>query len=102
MRIGRFSLRQRWVDREVSPSLTAVAALLIALGGFALGVAVGRGWDGVSLPFPWYSGIGGLGLGETQGEVVMALSTAVSVPASGLGCELQDALSSLRDHRWFA
>jgi hypothetical protein len=42
MRLGRLNFRQRWIDREVSPSLTAVVALLIALGGFLLGFVVGR------------------------------------------------------------
>ena len=32
MRIGRFSPRQRWIDRAVSPSLTAIAVLLMRLG----------------------------------------------------------------------
>lgn len=37
MRIGTLRFRQRWVDREVSPSLTASVALGIAAGGFLLG-----------------------------------------------------------------
>jgi len=38
MRIGTLRLRQRWIDREISPSLTGAVALGIAIGGFALGV----------------------------------------------------------------
>jgi len=37
MRVGRFRLRQRWLDREVCPSLTAAVAVGIAAGGFVLG-----------------------------------------------------------------
>ena len=37
LRIGTLRLRQRWIDREVSPSLTAGVALGIAAGGFVLG-----------------------------------------------------------------
>ena len=37
MRIGSFRLRQRWIDREISQSLTATAAFSIAVGGFVVG-----------------------------------------------------------------
>ncbi|KAK3900308.1 hypothetical protein C8A05DRAFT_36072, partial [Staphylotrichum tortipilum] len=33
MRIGRFSLRQRWIDRETSASLTGVVVMVVALVG---------------------------------------------------------------------
>lgn len=42
MRIGKFSFRQRWIDRQVSPSLTYAVATCIALAGFVLGVMAGR------------------------------------------------------------
>src|SRR5690242_14383097 len=63
MRIGRFSFRQRWIDREVSSSLTAAVVLVIALGGFVLGFVAGRWPDGS--PFSVYlsPGVGGLGSG---------------------------------------
>lgn len=42
MRLGTLKLRQRWVDREVSESLTiAVATGLLTLG-FVVGLVVGR------------------------------------------------------------
>jgi hypothetical protein len=37
MRIGTLRLRQRWIDQEVSPSLTLVVGLGIAAGGFLVG-----------------------------------------------------------------
>jgi hypothetical protein len=42
IRMGTFSFRQRWIQREVSDSLTAV----VALGILGLGIAVGFvcGW----------------------------------------------------------
>ncbi|KAM7209317.1 hypothetical protein V8F20_000367 [Naviculisporaceae sp. PSN 640] len=46
MRIGKFSLRQRWIDREVSPSLTFAVASLISISGFILGLLTA--WYG-----PW-------------------------------------------------
>ncbi len=84
MRIGRFSFRQRWIDREVSPSLTAVAVLLIALGGFRLGFVAGRWMDRVSFSLPCELGVGGLGIGEGKiGFVGVPLPGAtISVPDS--------------------
>jgi hypothetical protein len=83
MRLGRLSFRQRWIKREVSPSLTAVVALLIALGGFLLGFVVGR-LDGVPFaPFAWYQGVGVLGHGVTKNESV-PMPLAVAVPVSVL------------------
>jgi hypothetical protein len=93
MRVGRLSFRQRWIDREVSPSLTAVAVLLIALGGFVLGFVAGS-TDVVS--FPLYAGVGGLASGLGDGEVALSMPMAVSVPVSVFGCELQGAAISLR------
>ncbi|KZL67087.1 hypothetical protein CT0861_04041 [Colletotrichum tofieldiae] len=45
MRLGKFSFRQRWIDREVSESLTMVVGLCIAAGGFVAGFAASR-WLG--------------------------------------------------------
>ncbi|KZL85680.1 hypothetical protein CI238_11797, partial [Colletotrichum incanum] len=45
MRLGRFSFRQRWIDREVSESLTMVVGFCIAAGGFVAGFAASR-WLG--------------------------------------------------------
>lgn len=42
MRIGTFRLRQNWLDREVSPSLTAAVAFGIAAAGFAAGLLTSR------------------------------------------------------------
>jgi hypothetical protein len=83
MRVGRLSFRQRWIDPEVSPSLTAVAVLLIAFGGFVLGFVAGRA---DVLSFPLYAGGGGLASGLGEDDVV---SMAVSVPVSVFGCELR-------------
>ncbi len=76
MRIGTLSFRQRWIDREVSPSLTAVAVLLIALGGFIAGVVVGRWLEPVSFSFSGYLGHldGGLDVGQAQVDVGVSLS----------------------------
>ncbi|KAK4190485.1 hypothetical protein QBC35DRAFT_377805, partial [Podospora australis] len=46
MRIGRFSLRQTWLEREVSASLTATVVCLIALAGFVAGFLASR-WVGL-------------------------------------------------------
>ncbi|KAK1974726.1 hypothetical protein LZ30DRAFT_607303 [Colletotrichum cereale] len=45
MRIGRFRFRQRWIDREVSESLTVAVGFCIAAGGFVAGLAASR-WLG--------------------------------------------------------
>ncbi|KAK1597919.1 uncharacterized protein LY79DRAFT_666267 [Colletotrichum navitas] len=42
MRIGRFRFRQRWIEREVSESLTAAVAFCIAVGGFVAGLAASQ------------------------------------------------------------
>lgn len=42
MRLGKFSFRQRWIDREISPSLTAAVMFSIAAGGFVAGFAASR------------------------------------------------------------
>lgn len=42
MRIGVLRLRQRWVGRGVSPSLTAAVAGVLVGGGFVVGVLAGR------------------------------------------------------------
>ncbi len=42
MRIGTLRLRQRWLDREISASLTAAVSLGIAMGGFVAGVLCSR------------------------------------------------------------
>ena len=49
MRIGVLRLRQRWLEREVSPSLTAAAAAGLAAAGFALGVLAASQWLGSSV-----------------------------------------------------
>lgn len=46
MRIGKFSFRQRWIDREVSPSLTFAVASFIGILGFIFGLLAA--WYG-----PW-------------------------------------------------
>lgn len=46
MHVGTLSLRQKWAEREVSPSLTAVVVCAIALAGFLAGVLATRAWDG--------------------------------------------------------
>ncbi|SPN97154.1 uncharacterized protein DNG_00670 [Cephalotrichum gorgonifer] len=46
MKIGKLRLRQKWIEREVSPSLTAAAVCAIALAGFLVGVSATRVWDG--------------------------------------------------------
>ena len=38
MRLGTLSFRQNWLDREISPSLTAAAMFGIGLAGFFVGV----------------------------------------------------------------
>ena len=42
IRIGRFSFRQRWIDREISPSLTGAAVVGIAAAGFVAGLVTSR------------------------------------------------------------
>jgi len=46
MRVGKLRFRQRWIDREVSPSLTVVVALGIAAVGFVAGFATARWVEG--------------------------------------------------------
>jgi len=41
MRIGVLKLRQKWLDREVSPSLTLTVGIALVMGGFVMGVVVG-------------------------------------------------------------
>jgi hypothetical protein len=89
MRIGRLSFRQRWIDRQVSPSLTAAVGLLLALGGFMLGFVVGRMESGHgSFSFLWSVGDRVLGYGLGRGENALRVPDAVSVPVSVLGSEL--------------
>ncbi|KAK2010164.1 hypothetical protein LZ32DRAFT_387859 [Colletotrichum eremochloae] len=45
MRIGRFRFRQRWIEREVSESLTMAVGFCIAVGGFVAGLAASN-WLG--------------------------------------------------------
>lgn len=42
MRLGVLRLRQRWIEREVSKSLTGTVVMGIAMGGFVLGVLASR------------------------------------------------------------
>ncbi|KAK4242378.1 hypothetical protein C8A03DRAFT_11431, partial [Achaetomium macrosporum] len=101
MRLGRFSLRRRWIDREVSPSLTAAVALLIALGGFVLGFVAAKVLDGSSLSFSYHAANIGIGTREGEAErkvaVPLPLPLAVSGPVSVLGCGLQGAAAAMRD-----
>jgi len=46
MRIGTLRFRQRWLDREVSESLTNAVAMGLVGGGFLLGILASRWWDG--------------------------------------------------------
>ncbi|KAH8881271.1 hypothetical protein GQ53DRAFT_773507 [Thozetella sp. PMI_491] len=51
MRLGTLHLRQRWIDREVSPSLTATIAFAIAAGGFVLGFLTSRCLDSIMIGY---------------------------------------------------
>ncbi len=51
VRLGILRLRQRWIDREVSPSLTAAAAFAIAAGGFVIGFLTSRCLDSIALGY---------------------------------------------------
>jgi len=42
MRLGVLRLRQRWVDREVSPSLTRAVMAALVGGGFVAGFVCSR------------------------------------------------------------
>ncbi|KAK1776167.1 hypothetical protein QBC45DRAFT_381802 [Copromyces sp. CBS 386.78] len=54
LRLGTLRFRQRWLDRDVSPSLTAAVALLIGFVGFLCGVAVSSLWSwSWSLSWSW-------------------------------------------------
>ncbi|GAB1311093.1 hypothetical protein MFIFM68171_01303 [Madurella fahalii] len=91
MRVGRFRLRQRWINREVSPSLTAAVVLLVATAGFVLGFAAARYWDGPGIASLLGGGAAGLGLGEAgeagaggekgYGAVVTGVAGLLAVPA---------------------
>ena len=99
MRIGRLSFRQRWIDREVSPSLTAVVVLLIALGGFMLGFVLGR-LEGGFFSFLWSLGVGGLGSGIGKEGDAVSMPVAISVPVSVLGSELYGSSSVWWEYQW--
>lgn len=51
IRMGTFSFRPKWIEREVSESLTAAVALGVFGLGMVLGVMIGvlAGWDGGSV-----------------------------------------------------
>lgn len=55
MRIGTLRLRQRWLDREVSPSLTGAAVVGIAAAGLVAGFMASRVLDvlAVAVPNVW-------------------------------------------------
>jgi hypothetical protein len=53
MRIGTLKLRQRWIDREVSPSLTLLVGLGIAAGGFFVGFWTSRVLETTEALFWW-------------------------------------------------
>lgn len=44
--VGTLQLRQRWVDREVSKSLTAAVLCGVVLVSFLVGILATRAWDG--------------------------------------------------------
>jgi hypothetical protein len=47
MRLGTLHLRQRWIDREISPSLTGALMAALVGGGFVAGFLCARVWDAV-------------------------------------------------------
>lgn len=53
LRIGTLRLTRRWVDREVSPSLTAAAMIGIAAGGFLVGVSASWGLQKMTMAAVW-------------------------------------------------
>jgi hypothetical protein len=68
MRIGVLKFRQRWLDREVSESLTAAAVLGILAVGFVAGFATSKlldSWDFLPLPQVPVSYVLGLALEMT-------------------------------------
>ncbi|KAL0936525.1 uncharacterized protein CTRU02_208740 [Colletotrichum truncatum] len=52
MRVGRLRFRKRWIDHDVSPSLTAAVMFSIAMGGFIAGFAASRWLDTWLLAIP--------------------------------------------------
>ncbi|EAA34935.2 hypothetical protein GE21DRAFT_1108 [Neurospora crassa] len=53
LRLGRLRLHQRWLDHDVSPSLTAAVAVLIGMGGFLCGVLVSSASCCCCFSWPW-------------------------------------------------
>ncbi|KAK1769886.1 hypothetical protein QBC33DRAFT_556307 [Phialemonium atrogriseum] len=51
MRIGTLRLRQRWIDQELSQSLTVTVAFGLSLGGFVVGFVTSRWLGAVPLPY---------------------------------------------------
>jgi hypothetical protein len=99
MRVGRFSFRQRWIDREVSPSLTAAVVFFIAMGGFVLGFGTVR-WldDGFGFGRCLASSLGDGG--EVSGAVSVPFSVNIPVLGLVLGSELRNGTAGLREHMW--
>lgn len=90
MRIGKFSFRQRWIDREVSPSLTYAVGMFLVSLGFVVGVLVGRGgWD---LSWSWFWSWGWEWL-QFVVSVVFALGRYI--PFVGVGIEVHSASGSM-------
>ncbi|KAF6843519.1 hypothetical protein CMUS01_02005 [Colletotrichum musicola] len=52
MHVGTLDFRKRWLDHDVSPSLTAAAMFSIAMGGFVAGFAASRWLDTWVLGIP--------------------------------------------------
>lgn len=77
MRVGRFRLRQRWIDREVSRSLTGAVMVLIWVAGFVLGFGVATlgGQGGCELA---------MGMGR-DGSYPLSLSRSSGVDVTGYG-----------------
>ena len=97
MRVGRFSFRQRWIDREVSPSLTAAVVFFIAVGGFVLGFGAASWLDG-EFGFGRCLAISLGGGDEVVGAVSVPFSADIPVLGRALGSELRNGTAELREH----
>jgi hypothetical protein len=52
MRLGVLKLRQRWIDHEVSPSLTGALMAALVGGGFVAGFLCSRVLDALPMVMP--------------------------------------------------
>lgn len=69
MHVGTLQLRQKWAEREVSRSLTAVVVCAIVVAAFLAGVLATRAWDGM-LAWRWcpaMCGVPGAPRGDMSG-----------------------------------